>query len=385
MSTVYLDHNATSPIRPEVYEVFAKALRDSLGNASSVHASGRRARQKLDEARERVANALGVLEEELVFTSGGTEADNLALLGCLRKLGTGAGLVTTVAEHAAVLGAAAALEREGHPVQRVRVDAEGLPDVDELVAAASKPEARLVSVMAVNNEVGSRPDLATLGQQLHSIDRPERPFFHTDAVQALGRVPVDLRGWGVDLASFSAHKLGGPAGVGILFRRKGLALQSLAFGGEHEATLRPGTENVPAILAASVAVEMAVREQVAFGERCRELGELFWSQVRGLFPGSRLLGPKLDDSKRSPNTVNVLLPDVDGRVLVTRLDLAGLQVSAGSACASGSLEPSHVLVAMGLDEEQARSGLRVSFGPATTRENVHDAVQILSATLGVTS
>lgn len=383
MSPIYLDHNATSPMRPEVFDAFVEALQAPLANASSVHAPGRLARQKLDEARERIASALGVLEEEILFTSGGTEADNLALLGALRPLGAEAGLVTTVGEHAAILGAANTLEREGHPVERIDIDERGLPDLEAITQAASEPHVKLVSVMAVNNEVGARPDLESLGAQIQSLDEPNRPLFHTDAVQALGRVSFDLRALKLDLASFSAHKIGGPLGVGILFRRNGLALKSLTFGGEHEAGVRPGTENVPAIFAASIAIELAVQEQQAFTSRCEELGRLFWSQVQSLFPGSRLLGPNLDETCRSPNTINVLLPGVDGRVLVTRLDLAGLQVSAGSACASGSLEPSHVLLAMGLSAEEARSGLRVSFGADTTREDVHNAVQILSTTLGV--
>lgn len=383
MSPVYLDHNATSPMRPEVFDAFVEALQAPLANASSVHEAGRRARQKLDEARERIAAALGVLEEEILFTGGGTEADNLAVLGALRPLGIEAGLVTTVGEHAAILGAADRLEREGHPVEKIGIDAEGLPDLPALAQSAAQRHVELVSVMAVNNEVGARPNLEFLSAQLQALEPSNRPLFHTDAVQALGRVPLDLRALNIDLASFSAHKLGGPIGVGILFRRKGLALQGLAFGGEHEGGVRPGTENVPAIYAASIAVELAVREQQAFTVRCEQLGKLFWSQVQSLFPGSRLLGPALGEQSRSPNTINVLLPNVDGRVLVTRLDLAGLQVSAGSACASGSLEPSHVLLAMGLSPEEARSGLRVSFGADTTQEDVHNAVQILSTTLGV--
>lgn len=383
MSPIYLDHNATSPLRAEVLEAFGEALQADLGNASSVHAAGRKARQQLDEARERVAAALKVHEDEILFTSGGTEADNLAILGSVTASSAQHGVVTTQIEHAAVLGACQELEKRGHPVHRVAVDECGQPDLDELLSFATRPETRLVSVMAVNNEVGSKPDLTSLGQDLHKLATRSQLVFHTDAVQALGRVPVELREWGVDLAAFSAHKLGGPLGVGILYKRKGLALQSLVFGGEHEAGKRPGTENVPAISAAALAVELAVREQPEREQQWRELGRLFWSQVRDLFPRVRLLGPDLGADDRSNNTLNLLLPDVDGRVLITRLDLAGLQVSAGSACASGSLEPSHVLLAMGLESEQARSGLRISFGPTTNASDIHNAVQILSATLGV--
>ena len=381
MPSIYLDHNATTPMRADVFEHYREVLAEPLGNASSVHATGRRARQLLDEARERVAAALNVHEDEILFTSGGTESDNLALFGTLRPLGPAAGLVTSRVEHAAVLACADALEKEGHRVVRVGVDAQGLPDVEALLREAADESVRLVSWMAVNNEVGSRPDLPAISRSLHSLERNSPLVFHTDAVQALGRVPVELRAWGVDLASFSAHKVGGPLGVGILFRKKGLALRPTSFGGEHEAGLRAGTENVPAISAAALAVELAVREQPEHDARWKTLGQLFWSQVQSHFPEARLLGPELGSQARSNNTLNVWIPGIEGRVLVTRLDLAGLQVSAGSACASGSLEPSHVLLAMGLDEDAARSGLRISFGTTTTDEDVQRAAQILSTTL----
>ena len=383
MSPIYLDHNATSPLRPEVLEAFSDALRADLGNASSVHTAGRRARQKLDEARERVAAALKVHEDEIIFTSGGTEADNLAILGSFAACNPEASVVTTGIEHAAVLGACEELERRGHLIHRVPVDNCGQPDLEQVIELAASPETRLVSVMAVNNEVGSKPNLQALGADLRQLGARSQLIFHTDAVQALGRVPVELKEWGVDLASFSAHKLGGPLGAGVLFRRKGQPLHSLVFGGDHEGGKRPGTENVPASCAAAVAIELAVLEQPLQESRWKELGLLFWSQVRSLFPRARLLGPDLHGNERSFNTLNILLPDVDGRVLVTRLDLAGLQVSAGSACASGSLEPSHVLLAMGLNSEEARSGLRVSFGATTNEQDIHSALQILSSTLGV--
>lgn len=381
MPPVYLDHNATSPLREEVREHWDATLRLGLGNASSVHEAGRRARQVLDEARERIANALGVHEDEVLFTSGGTESDNLALLGVLQPLGSEAGLVTSQIEHAAILQTADALERAGHPVARVAVDDRGLPDLEELFNAAAQDSTQLVSLMAVNNEVGSRPNLPAIAQALHKLERTSPLLIHTDAVQALGRIPIDLHAWGVDLASFSAHKVGGPLGVGVLVRRKGLKLQPRIYGGEHEAGLRAGTENVPAISAAALAFELATSEQSENANRWAALGELFWSQVQAHFPEVRLLGPPLGSEERAHNTLNVWIPGIDGRVLVTRLDLAGLQVSAGSACASGSLEPSHVLLAMGLDEDAARSGLRVSFGANTSEQDVHEAAQILSATL----
>jgi len=392
MKRVYLDHNATAPLRIEVRERWLAAL-DELGpggNPSSLHASGRRARHLLDEARERTAAALGVDEDEVVFTSGGTESNNLALLGTLRRVArnegpSAAGLVVTAVEHSSVLGPARQLEREGHPLSIAPVDARGMPHVSGLAALCLRPECRLVSMMAANNEVGTRLPLEELGREL-SRAGPRRPRFHSDGAQALGRVALHLKEWGVDLASFSAHKLGGPPGVGVLFRRAGVALEPLMHGGEQEGGLRPGTESVAAIVAASHAIELAVAERAAFAQRSTELARALWRELHAAVPRARLLGPPLDDedAARLPGTLNVLLPDVDGKVLVTRLDLEGLEVSAGSACASGSNEPSHVLVALGLGEREARAGLRISIGRATQWTDVRQAVDSLRRTLAAT-
>lgn len=375
---VYLDHNATTPLRPEVRAVWLEALGAATGNPSSVHRSGREARARLDEARERCAAALGVEEDEVLFTSGGTESNNLALRGVLGSAGPGSGLVTSAIEHASVLGTAEALERAGHPVARVGVDAQGCIDADEVLAAAG-PGTALVSIQAANNEVGTLGPLEAIGAGLAERGA-DRPALHTDAVQALGRIPLDLRAWGVDLASLSAHKLGGPVGVGLLVRRQGLRLRPPMTGGEQELGLRPGTENVAAILAAVHAVELAVAEQVEYAGRLRELEAKLLAALTEAVPGVRLLGPPLGDPRRLPGTLDVLLPGADGRVLVAALDLAGLEASAGSACASGSLEPSHVLSAMGLDDEAARAGLRLSLGRDTTWADLRQAVDILRTT-----
>jgi cysteine desulfurase len=207
-------------------------------------------------------------------------------------------------------------------------------------------------------------------------------LFHTDAVQALGRVPLEVEKWGIDLASFAVHKLGGPVGVGVLFRRTGVALQPLAFGGEQEGGLRPGTENVAAIVAASVALELAVRERAEFAKRAARFARILWEELGVHSNHIRLLGPELSSAARLPGTLNLVAENVDGRVLVTQLDLAGVEASAGSACASGSLEPSHVLLALGLDERRARAGLRLSIGRETTLAAVRQAVDILRRTLG---
>lgn len=374
MERLYLDHNATTPLRPEARAEYLRELDRLGGNPSSVHTSGRAARVVLDLARERAAAALGVHEDELVFTSGGTESIHLALLGAL-KVAPAGGLVTTVVEHSAVLGAAELAGTLGRPVARVGVDAAGRIDLAQLVSRA-RDGAALVSLQTANNEVGTVHPVGKLVAELET--RGERPLVHTDAVQALGRVPVELRAWRVDLASFSAHKLGGPLGVGLLYKRKGVRLAPLLVGGGQEGGLRPGTENVPAIAAAACALELAVAERAQQAVAWRASTSELWRQLQSKVPDVRLNGPEIDASDRLPNTLNVTLPGSDGRTLVARLDLEGLEVSAGSACASGSLEPSHVLLAMGRSPEAARAGLRLSLGRTTRGEDVHKAVEILS-------
>lgn len=383
MTRVHLDFNATSPLREEALALYLEVARELAGNPSSLHQGGRRARHLLDEARERVAAALGAQEDEIVFTSGGTEANNLAVLGCVRAGAAGAAVVTTAVEHSSVLGPAARLEREGHPWRRVAVDSAGLVSPVAVAEAAADGACGLVSVQTAGNEVGQVMPLAAIAAALERIPADRRPRLHTDAVQALGRLPITLGGalggGAVDLATFSAHKVGGPPGVGVLFRRRGIPLEPLHYGGEQEGGLRPGTENVAAIAAAGLALELAVQEQPAFAERAAELARGLWEGIHAAHPRAVLLGPPLEGASRVrlPGTLNTLLPGVDGKVLVTRLDLAGLEVSAGSACASGSLEPSHVLLAMGLSRELARAGLRLSIGRNTTWRDVREAVDIL--------
>ncbi len=380
MERIYLDHNATTPLRAEVRAAWLTALEQLRGNPSSLHAAGRAARQMLDEARERTAAALAVHEDEVVFTSGGTESNNLALLGALRARGPGFGLATTAIEHSSVLGPARELESEGRPLWIVGVDREARVDVAELLAAAADPRCALVSVMAANNEIGVCPPLDEVGDALQRSAR--RPLLHVDAVQALGRVELRLRERGVDLASFSAHKLGGPVGVGVLYRRQGVALKPLMFGGEQENSLRPGTENVAGIVAASVAIELAAHERAANAAHLRKLARDLWGELSHQLSRLALLGPPLDDDARLPGTLNVLARGEDGKVLVMRLDLEGIECSAGSACASGSIEPSHVLRALGLDDDDARAGLRLSIGRDSTWKELRQAVDILGRTLG---
>lgn len=381
MGRIYLDHNATTPMRTEARAAFEQALDRLGGNPSSLHASGRAARQMLDEARERTAAALGVREDEVVFTSGGTESNNLAVLGAVRAAGPAAGVATSAIEHSSVLGPVAALERQGRPVWRAQVDARARVDLDELLRAASDARCALVSLMTVNNELGVRMPVEALAERLIALGSA-RPKLHTDAVQALGRVELPLSAAGVDLASFSAHKVGGPVGVGVLVRRAGVALEPLMFGGEQEHGLRPGTENVAAIVAASVAIDAAARERTELAARFMRLASDLWEELRSQLDNVELLGPPFGDGARAPGTLNVLARGRDGKVLVMRLDLEGLECSAGSACASGSIEPSHVLRAIGLDDDDARAGLRLSMGRTSTWKDVREAVDILRRTLG---
>lgn len=379
MRRVYLDHNATTPMRAEVRAHFLAELERVGGNPSSVHASGRAARATLDLARQRVAAALSIHEDEVVFTSSGTEADNLALLGWLRAQPQPGLLVTSAVEHSAILEAAATAEQEGHRVLRVGVDGQGRVDPAATLELVRSARAGLLSIMAANNEVGSLGPLRELALGLEPLGKM-RPLFHVDAAQALGRMELDLQGLRIDLASFSAHKLGGPLGVGVLYKRRGIQLRPLLYGGGQEQGLRAGTENVPALSAAALAIELAQRERTDVEARLRALCLSFWHQVQLAVPQARIHGPHPSDPQRLCNTLNLGLPGFDGRMLVARLDLEGLEVSSGSACASGSLEPSHVLLAMGLAADEARAGVRVSFGRDNDAQDVHSAVDILRRT-----
>ncbi len=388
MQRVHLDHNATTPMRPEARHALLAALDAGLGNASSIHDAGRRARAFVDEARERVAAALNVPEDAVVFTGGGTESNNLAVLGAADSFGPKLRMVTSTIEHAAVLEPFARAASRGHSVHQVGVDVQGRLDLEALGQAtqaggsggrrAAEPASPvLVSLQAANNEIGSTVDLGAVRAAIGA-----GAMLHTDAVQACGKLPLHLLESGVDLASLSAHKVGGPLGVGVLVRRAGMALSPRTFGGAQEAELRPGTENVPAIAAAAVAIELAVEETRDFAGRTAELTRTLWDGLVRALPGLQLNGPPIDDPSRLPNTLNVSFRSGDARTLVTRLDLAGIEVSSGSACASGSIEPSHVLIALGHDPERARAGVRMSLGRTTSLADIHIAVDRLRTTLG---
>jgi len=378
---IYLDHNATSPLRPKVARLWRELSAEGLGNPSSQHASGRRARSVIDEARERLAACLGVHEEELIFTSGGTESNNLALLGS-----PGEGLIlTTPIEHAAVLEPLEALARAGRTVKQLAVGPAGRINPEQVAFLMESKPVSLVSIGIANNEIGTVQPIDELRPCFDSTDR--RPRLHIDAVQALGRIPLDFTDSlaHVDLASFSMHKLGGPMGVGLLFVRRGTQLAPLTHGGGQEEGLRPGTENAAAIAAGALAVELAVASEVAEAQRTRTLVQALWAALEAADDDLELLGPALEEPlSRLPNTLAFLARGRDARMLVTRLDRAGVEVSAGSACSSGAVERSHVLAAIGVAGENARSGLRLSLGWSTAGADCKHAVGTMGKVFSAT-
>ncbi len=391
MKRIYLDHNATSPLREEVRAAWLEAA--AGGNPSSLHAAGRRARARIDAARERVALALDVDEETVHFTSGGTESNNVALFGSMELPsadGSPAALVTSAVEHSSVLEPARVLAARGHPLSEVPVDETGRVRLDALETALARAPVRLVSIQAANNEVGTLQPLPHVARLLDDVEGA-RPVLHVDAVQALGRIPLDWGAWKPDLVSFSAHKVGGPPGVGILLAKPTLGLRPLSYGGGQEGGLRPGTEDVAGIVAAALAIELAVDEQVEYAARCAALVNALHADLVRALPALRVLGPALDTA-RLPNTLCIAVPAADelddvaraaGKVIVTRLDLEGLEVSAGSACASGSIEPSHVLLAMGCDETTARASVRMSLGRDTDASDCQRVSAVFQKVFGV--
>ena len=369
----YFDHNATTPLAPEVRETLVECLDQVYGNASSIHQFGQAARKRLEAARRQVAALIHADAAEVVFTSGGTEADNMAVLGAARFGPSGAArhVVTTAIEHPAVLGACAQLEREGVAVTRLKVGASGVVNPDD-VRAALRGETVLISVMHANNELGTIQPIVEIGR----IARHAAVPFHVDGVQALGKIPVDVGALGADLYSMSGHKLCAPKGVGALYVRKGSRLAPLLFGGHQERERRPGTENVPACVAFGAAAELAGRSMAADAERMAALRDRFESAVLGRISGAGVNGSRWG---RLPNTSNLRIEGVDGEALVIALDLRGFAVSTGAACSSGAIAPSHVLTSIGLGAEGARSSLRVSLGRTNTAAEVDSLAAALEA------
>ncbi len=360
---IYLDHNATTPPLPDVVSAVTRVLTDSYGNASSVHTFGQQAKAELDDARASVAALLDADPHEIVFTSGGTEADNLALRGAAEALEPAGRrhLVTSGIEHEAVLNTVKALERRGWTATVLPVTASGLVSPEALLAAMTD-QTSIVSIMHANNEVGTIQPIA----QLAAVARARRALFHTDAVQSIGKIPVSVGALGVDLLALSAHKFGGPKGAGALWIRRGVRLVAHQTGGRHERSRRAGTENVPAIAGLGVAAGIA-RAKLADAGSVGALRDELEQQILARVPGTVVNG---DRDRRVPNTTNISFEGIEAESLLIALDLEGVAVSTGSACSSGALEASHVLRAMGLPASRTRNSLRFSLGSQNTPDEI---------------
>lgn len=370
---IYADYNATTRIDPEARAAMDEALDAGFGNPSSIHAAGQAARRSVDKARARVARMIGAAPEEIVFTSGGTEADNLAVLGVAGAApDERRGIVTSAVEHQAVLAPCAFLRKQSRPVVFLPVDGDGRIVLAALDAAA-KPDVALVSVMFANNDTGTIQPIA----EVVKVAAACGAVVHTDAVQAAGKLPLDVTKLGVSLLSFSSHKLHGPKGVGALYIRRGVNLAPLLHGGRQERTLRPGTENVPAIVGFGKACELAQARLEADSRRVAELRAHFETQILARVRGTRLNG----GGERLPNTSNIAFAGLDGESVAINLDVAGMAVSTGAACSSADKTPSHVLVAMGQSAQEARSSVRFSFGRDNTDEEIDRAVNLVVQTV----
>lgn len=367
---VYLDHAATTPVRPEVAEVVTRYMIEEFGNASSIHSFGRAARKGLEEAREQVASLIGADAREIIFTSGGTESDNMALKGVAEaQRQRGKHIITSRIEHHAVLHTAEHLEKDGFEVTYLDVDSDGLVDPDD-VRKAVRDDTILVSVMFANNEVGTVEPIGEIGK----ICKERGVVFHSDGVQAVGSIPIDVNELGLDLLTISAHKMYGPKGVGALYVRKGTKIAPIIHGGAHERGKRAGTENVAGIVGFGKAAELA---RVEMDARRNHLLFLRDRLIRGIL--ERVEDVKLNGhpTERLPNNVNVSIMYVEGESMLLNLDMMGIAASSGSACTSGSLEPSHVLLAMGVPHEVAHGSLRMTLGSANTEEDVDYVVDCL--------
>lgn len=363
-----LDHAATTPLRADTLSAMLPFFREEAGNASGQYEAGRRARRAIDQARAQVARAVGAAPGEILFTSGGTEADNWALRGVAGALREKRHLVTTQIEHHAVLNTCRALEERGMSVTYLPVDAEGRVDPEE-VARAIRPDTALVSVMLANNEIGTIQPIREIAEAAHA----RGVLLHTDAVQAVGHIPVDMKALQTDMLSMSAHKFGGPKGIGALAVRSGVRLSPLLFGGEQERGLRPGTENTPAIVGMGHALEQAVSELPQSMTYVARLRNALMDGILQRIPGARVNG---SISRRLPGNLHVSFPGADTRLLLMRLDMEGIAASAGSACASGAVERSHVLRALGRPME-GWADLRLTLGMDNSPQEITRTVDAL--------
>ncbi|MDO9026418.1 MAG: cysteine desulfurase NifS [bacterium] len=373
MTAIYFDHNATTPVRPEVLEAMLPYYQNDYGNASSLHARGRMARQAIEESRRKIAAVLNCEPAEIVFTGSGTEADNHAIKGVFFANGAGRpGLVTSKIEHHAVLHSIEYLEKNHRAkAAYIGVDPEGRLDLEALKLEVT-PETALVSIMHANNEVGSIQPLAEIAAICHS----QNAYFHSDAIQTFGKIETDVRKLGVDLLSISGHKIYAPKGVGALYVKKGTKLHSLIHGGGHERNRRAGTENVAGIVALGKAAELAAGESESQARKLSGLRDRLWQGLEQNISHLRRNGPK---NSGLPGTLNVSFEFIEGESILLSLDIKGIAASSGSACTSGSLEPSHVLAAMGVPTETAQGSVRFSLGRENTEQEVDYVVAELPA------
>ena len=370
MQRVYFDNNATTPVLPEVFEAMRPYYGEHFGNASSIHHHGQETRAAVERARESVAELVGCRSSEIVFTSGGTEGDNLAIFGLATE---GDHVITSTIEHHAVLNACKRLEAMGCEVTYIPVDGRGLVDPAE-VRRGVRSNTKLISIMMANNETGVLQPVGEIGKIAAEADI----YFHTDAVQAAGKVAINVKQIGCDLLSISGHKMNAPQGAGALFVRKGTILQPMLYGGSHERSRRAGTENVPGIVglgrAAEIAKDALNDGSIANIEQMRDRLQQMLSRLEAA-------GVNGDGAPRVPNTTNIYFDHIEGEALVIALDLKGLAVSTGAACSSGAIEPSHVLTAMGLRAERARASIRFSLGKQNTEEEVEFALALVPDTV----
>jgi cysteine desulfurase len=370
---IYLDHAATTPVDPRVIEAMLPYWTTAWGNPSSLYEAGRTARAALDDARAGVARILGCAPNEVIFTSGGTESDNLALKGVIehaQHAGKPTHLITTAIEHHAVLHAADYLTQSGTAITILPVDTEGFVD-PAAIEAAIRPETALISVMYANNEIGTIQPLADIAEVAHRHGIP----FHTDAVQAAGTLPLDVRSLGVDLLTIAAHKIYGPKGVGALYVRSGTPILYQQQGGPQEGDRRGGTENVAGAVGLAVALKLAESGRQGYVAHCRALRDHLLDGILTTIPGSRLNGPR--DDRRLHNNVNVAFTGVQGEDLIIALDLAGVAASSGSACTTGATEPSHVLRAIGVPNDAITGSLRLTLGRDNTPEQIDTVLTLL--------
>jgi cysteine desulfurase len=376
MRRVYLDNNATTPLAPEVFEAMRPYLAECYGNASSIHWFGQQAKAAIETAREQVAKLISARPNEVVFTSGGTESDNSSIFGIVEAAQPhgqydGKHLIISSIEHHAVLNAAQALEKRGARVTYVQVGADGVVDPAD-IEAAIRPETVLISIMHANNELGTIQPIEEIGR----VAREHDVYFHSDAVQSVGKIPVNVEKLGVDLLSLSAHKLHGPKGTGALFIRKGTHLRPLLYGGHHERDRRPGTENIAGAVGAGKAAELAGLNLEMEMRRISSLRDRLEETILATVPLATLNG---DRARRLPTTTNIRFDHVEGEGFVIAMDLKGVACSTGAACSSGSIEPSHVLSAIGLTKAQARSSIRFSLGRLNTLEDIDCVLEVLPA------